>query len=285
MSKIISFINLKGGVGKTTLTVNIASILAEKHDAKVLLVDLDPQTNATVSLITQEEWERREKSNRTLFSMFNDVIEGKNDFSINDAIISGVADIEYLDLLPSSLGLVEIQDDIPDADRKAYVTHVDILANQLQPIIDQNIYDYILIDCPPNLGAITLNGIAISDYYIIPMIPDILSRIGISLVINRINKFREKKRSCKIKLGGIIFTKIDYRSNLHKRVMREVRASEPWGDLVFENEVPQRISISEAPADNRPFITSPTAQAKPDFKKIKKLLKKVTEEFIDIFEE
>lgn len=279
MTDIISFINLKGGVGKTTLAVNIASILAKNYRKKVLLIDLDPQTNATVSLITQEEWEQRDKLRQTLYFMFNDVINSTNDFDINKAILHNVADIPNLDLLPSSLGLVEIQDDIPDTDRKTYVTHVDILGNELQPIIDNDVYDYILIDCPPNLGAITLNGISISNYYVIPMIPDILSKIGISLVINRIERFKEKKHTCKIELGGIVFTKIDYRSNLHKRVMSEVRLNQ--GSIVFNSEVPQRISISEAPGDSRPFITSRIARSKQDYFDVKKMLVQVTDEFFN----
>lgn len=279
MTKTVSFINLKGGVGKTTLTVNVASVLAKEFNKKVLLIDLDPQTNATVSLISQEDWEQKDADGLTLFSMFNDVIEGKSNFDIDRAIVQNVGEVQGLDLLPSSLGLIEIQDYIPDTDRRTYVTHVDILGNQLQPLISKETYDYILIDCPPNLGAIPLNGIAISDYYVIPMIPDILSKIGISLVINRIESFKTKKKSCKIKLGGIVFTKIDYRSNLHKRIIKEIRNNPAYD--VFNNEMPQRISISEAPGDNRPYITSTITKSKTDYKEIKDILYNIAKEFID----
>lgn len=278
MSKIISFINLKGGVGKTTVTVNIAATLAKRYNKRVLLVDLDPQTNATVSLIDQELWqERNDQAKQTLYHMFNDLLTGSDNFNIIEAILPGVGDIATLDLLPSSLQLVEIQDDIPDIDRKAYVNHVDVLGNQLEDIKDN--YDYILIDCPPNLGSITLNGISISDYYIVPTVPDILSKIGINLILNRVSRFKTKKKTCKIELAGIIFTKVDYRTNLHKSTMIELRQGD-LSEYIFKNELPQRISIAEAPIDSRPFITSPTAKNKSDWNTTQNLISEITYEFL-----
>jgi len=284
MAIIVSFINLKGGVGKTTTAVNIASILAETHEMRVLVIDLDPQTNATISLIDQKRWYHIDQvEKQTIFYMFNDLLENKAIFDINRAIIRDVSGIPGLDLLPSSLGLVEIQDYIPDIGQKAYINHVDVLADRMAPILKSDIYDYIIIDCPPNLGAITLNGILISDYYMIPTIPDILSKIGISLVTNRIHSFKERKKACKIELAGIVFTKVDYRTNLHKATMEELRRSD-LSSYVFDSEIPQRISISEAPSDNVPFIVAPSVKIKSDFKETSKLLRAITNEFIDMTE-
>lgn len=280
MTKVVSFINLKGGVGKTTMAVNIAASLAE-DEYQVLVVDLDPQTNATVSLIDQEQWQSRHDAGQTLYHLFNDKLNGDNKFDINTAILTGVGGIDTLDLLPSSIHLVEIQDDIPDMDNKAYVSHVDVLGDMLESVKDE--YDFILIDCPPNLGAITLNGISISDYYIVPTVPDILSKIGISLILNRIDSFKGKKQSCKIQHAGIVFTKVDYRTNLHRSTMAELRASDEDG-RVFENEFPQRISIAEAPIDSRPFSTSSTARKKSDYHETKKIITKIANEFLDRIE-
>ncbi|MEX5540332.1 ParA family protein [Pseudomonas poae] len=277
MTKVVSFINLKGGVGKTTTTVNIAATLAT-DGYKVLVIDLDPQTNATVSLIDQEDWQDRHDRGQTLYHMFNDMLKGENQFNIDDAILNDVGDIDGLDLLPSSIHLVEIQDDIPDMDNKAYVSHVDVLGNIIENIKEN--YDFILIDCPPNLGAITLNGISISDYYIVPTVPDILSKIGISLILNRINSFKKRKHSCKIDLAGIIFTKVDYRTNLHKSTMTELRSGD-YSEVVFKNDFPQRISVAEAPVDSRPFITSATAKRKSDFHDTKGIITKLTDEFLE----
>lgn len=276
MTKIVSLINLKGGVGKTTTTVNIAANLAD-DGYKVLVIDLDPQTNATVSLIDQEEWQDCHDHGQTLFHLFNDMLKGNDEFDINNAIIEDVGDVDGLDLLPSSIHLVEIQDEIPDMDNKAYVSHVDVLGNAIETI--KNKYDFILIDCPPNLGAITLNGISISDYYIVPTVPDILSKIGISLILNRIKSFQKRKHSCKIDLAGIIFTKVDNRTNLHKSTMRELRSGD-YRESVFESEFPQRISVAEAPVDSRPFLTSPTAKGKADYHATKRIISSLTGEFL-----
>lgn len=277
MSKIVSFINLKGGVGKTTTAVNIAATLADAGKS-VLLIDLDPQTNATVSVIDQQVWQERHNAHQTLYHLFDDMLNGTEGFDIDKAIMKDVGGINGLDLLPSSLHLVEIQDAIPDMDNKAYISHVDVLSNSISSLMGD--YKYIMIDCPPNLGAITLNGINISDYYVIPTVPDILSKIGISLILNRIDNFKKKKKTCHIEKGGIIFTKIDYRTNLHKSTMEELRS----GDLrkyIFESEFPQRISVAEAPIDSRPFLTSPTAKRKNDWRQTQKLIEKITDEFVE----
>ncbi|TMP70084.1 chromosome partitioning protein [Pseudoalteromonas sp. S1609] len=281
MTKVVSFINLKGGVGKTTTAVNIASSLAE-DGKRVLVIDLDPQTNATVSLISQTEWQECQDNGQTLYHLFNDMLEGRSEFNIADAICYDVGDIEGLDLLPSSMFLVDIQDSIPDMDNKAYVSHVDVLGNAIEDIKDE--YDYIIIDCPPNLGAITLNGINISDCYVVPTVPDILSKIGISLILNRIDSFKRRKRSCHIELAGIIFTKVDNRTNLHKSTMRELRMGE-LSDDVFTVEFPQRISVAEAPVDSKPFISSDTAKSKADFRATRRIIYNLTEEFVERVEE
>jgi len=277
MAKIVSFINLKGGVGKTTVAVNIASILAQNHHKKVLVIDLDPQTNATVSLINQIDWQKLHNQKQTLYHLFDDMLNVTNNFDINQAIVKNVSSVQGLDLLPSSLELVNIQDNIPDISNKIYVSHIDVIGNTIQDVISD--YDYIIIDCPPNLGAITLNGINISHHYIIPTIPDILSVIGINLILNRIDDFKQRKRTCKIELAGIIFTKIDYRTNLHSSTMGQLRQGSLSG-YVFMNELPQRISIAEAPIDSRPFVVSPTAKKKKDWNTTLDLIINITNEFM-----
>ena len=276
MTTVVSFINLKGGVGKTTTTVNIAANLAD-DGFKVLVIDLDPQTNATVSLIDQHEWEACHDNGQTLYHLFNDMLKGEERFDVNHAILTDVGGVSGLDLLPSSIHLVEIQDEIPDMDNKAYVSHVDVLGNTIES--KKNDYDFILIDCPPNLGAITLNGISISDFYVVPTVPDILSKIGISLILNRISAFKKRKHTCKIELAGIVFTKVDNRTNLHKSTMSELRSGD-YAHSVFESEFPQRISVAEAPVDSKPFITSPTAKGKADFHATKRIITSLTNEFL-----
>ena len=215
MSKVISFINLKGGVGKTTLLVATAEILAKEHNKKVLVIDLDPQTNATVMLVTQESWNDANENNRTLHQLFLDEVEGTEAFKIEKSIMKNVSNIkngiENLDLLPSSIDLIDIYDEVSGLNVKNRV--VKILKKQIEAL--ENIYDYILVDCPPNLGAITMSGIYLSNYYIVPVIPDTLSTYGLWQVIKKIDmKAREIKRfdeNYDIKPLGIVVNR--YRDN------------------------------------------------------------------------
>lgn len=195
MSKVISFINLKGGVGKTTLLVATAEVLAAQYKKKVLVIDLDPQTNATVLLISQDRWSKANENNKTIHQLFLDNIENTKAFDINESIIKNVSNIgggiENLDILPSSIDLIDICDDVSWLNKEK--NSISILKNELKNLKKE--YDYILVDCPPNLGAITMCGIYLSQYYIIPVIADRLSTYGLSQVIKKINKkSREIKR-------------------------------------------------------------------------------------------
>ena len=215
MSKVISFINLKGGVGKTTLLVATAEILAKEYNKKVLVIDLDPQTNATVMLVSQESWKEANRNNRTLHQLFLDEVGGTEAFNIEKSIMKNVSNInngiENLDLLPSSIDLIDIHDEVSGLNVKNRV--VKILKKQIASL--ENRYDYILVDCPPNLGAVTMSGIYLSNYYIVPVIPDTLSTYGLTQVIKKIDiKAREIKRfdeKYDIKPLGIIVNR--YRDN------------------------------------------------------------------------
>lgn len=206
MARIISFINLKGGVGKTTLAVATAEILAKEHDKKVLVIDLDPQTNATVLLISQKQWKEANEENKTIHQLFLDLKENTKAFNIEESIIKKVSNIgdgiDKLDLLPSSIDLIDIGDDIAGYNNKqdtmtALKNEIDKKYKEGKTI--QENYDYILIDCPPNLGAITMCGVYMSQYYIIPVLPDTLSTYGLKQVVKKINdKAREIKRFDKV---------------------------------------------------------------------------------------
>lgn len=202
MARIISFINLKGKVGKSTTTVAVGEILAQVYGEKVLIVDLDPQTNATVMLIDQEEWRIINKNNKTIHQMFLDELENTSVFDIIDSIKQNVSNIgggiQGLDLLPSSIDLIDISDDIAIANREKMI--IDKLKKSLEQIdysgeklLDK--YTYVLIDCPPNLNTITMCGVYASQYYVVPVLADRLSIYGLNQVIKKIEtKSREIKR-------------------------------------------------------------------------------------------
>ena len=229
MARIISFINLKGGVGKTTLAVATAEILAKEHNRKVLVIDLDPQTNATVLLISQEKWKDANKENRTIHQLFLDLKEDTQAFNIEESIIKKVSNIggglDKLDLLPSSIDLIDIGDDIAGYNNKQDVMTAlkkEINKTDREGRTIQEKYDYILIDCPPNLGAITMCGVYMSQYYIIPVLPDTLSTYGLKQVVKKINdKAREIKRFDKafdIKPLGVLINR--YRNTKSYNVIK-----------------------------------------------------------------
>jgi chromosome partitioning protein len=266
---VLSFINLKGGVGKTTVAVAVAEILAQDERKNVLLVDLDPQTNATVTLISEERWSEMDKDGRTLAQLFTDRLNAHEDpkFDIEKAIVRSVSTINdgiaRLDLLPSSIRLIDIQDRIPMIALSGNFTAnpLEILRVALQPVIDR--YDYIIIDCPPSLGTVTKNGLRISTGYIIPTIPDIVSTWGIYQIVDNVNRFA-------IDIGmpipalGIVVTKVQA-NNLHTRIIADLKAgrlgrfSDP-GVLkqppLFNNSIPQTVTVArgaDVDADIRTF--------------------------------
>lgn len=266
---VLSFINLKGGVGKTTTAVAVAEMLAQEERKHVLLIDLDPQTNATVTLISEEKWAEMDKDGRTIAQLFDDRLNPQNTpkFDIEKAIENRVSTINdgipRLDLLASSIRLIDLQDRIPMIALSGNFTAnpLEILRVALQPVLDR--YDYIIIDCPPSLGTVTKNGLRISTGYVIPTIPDIVSTWGIYQIISNVEGFaRDIGRS--IPALGIIATKVQANS-LHSRVIADLKAgrlgrfAEP-GMLpqppLFHNTMPQTVVVArgaDVDADIRTF--------------------------------
>ncbi|OAV74044.1 Sporulation initiation inhibitor protein soj [Bacteroidales bacterium Barb7] len=248
MTKVISTINLKGGVGKTSTTIALAEFLAIEHGKKVLLIDLDPQTNATVALIGDTRWKEKNAKGETLLQLFKDKLNGTHLFNIDETIeknVSNIGDgVSNLDLLPSSLGLIDIQDDIASipAGRFHLISPVTILKNEISDKLCE--YDIVLIDCPPNLGVITLNGILISDYYLIPTIPDHLSTYGIPQIVSRIKSFGEEAKHIVEPLGIILSM---YRKTiLHNSVIKELTERSEEYPKLFKNKIPLRIKTAGA---------------------------------------
>ena len=248
MTRVISVINLKGGVGKTTTTVGLAQILSVEFNKKILVVDLDAQTNATTMLIGEEKWMEVNKQKQTIAQLFYEGVYPRSEkiFDINRAILKGVSNIDevkLVDMLPSSLDLIDIQEEVIKAPRGNFsvIRPVDLLDKSLRKIKQK--YDYILIDCPPNLGVITRNGLKVSDVYIIPTVPDVLSTYGIPQIISRVNKF-SKELEKEIKPLGIVITKYREQSALHKRTVKELRKERDC--RVFETIFKENDNIANA---------------------------------------
>ena len=240
MTSVVSVINLKGGVGKTTLTVALSEFLAQEDGEDVLVIDLDPQTNATVALISQERWKKLDDAGRTLAQLFKDAIVGTSEFDSSKAIVSKVSNlhggISSLRLLPSSLNLIDLQEQVPLIPSITHYTvnPVEILNDAIKDKLGD--YDYVLIDCPPNLGIITQNGLRISDHYLIPVIPDILSTLGIPQILKQVTKFSAKWPKKPTPLGIVISKRRGI--GLHETITRQLRGRA--GQVIPDSAPPLR---------------------------------------------
>jgi chromosome partitioning protein len=229
--------------------------LVAEFDCRVLVIDLDPQTNASIALIGEERWEKIDAGGQTLFHLFNDKLESQSHFDLDRAIQQQTSNLNLskLHLLASSIRFIDIQDRIEGiAEKTSYtVGPMEIIKTSIGRRLEN--YDYVLIDCPPNLGFITQNGIEISDYYFIPTIPDVLSTYGIPQIVRKINDFK-KRRSLSINCLGLLVTKYVSNSAAHDRGMRDspARFAKIFNELnipqspIFDVYIPQANATSEA---------------------------------------
>ncbi|MDR0812631.1 MAG: AAA family ATPase [Oscillospiraceae bacterium] len=242
----IAIINLKGGVGKTTTTVGLAQYLAEQGK-KVLVIDLDPQTNATVMLVGEEKWDELNKAGHTLNTLFRDAVNSTHTFNLNETLqkgVSGIKSVTTLDLLPSSIDLIETQEQLAKAvyTNTSTLNLYDVLYNGIQSILGA--YDYVLFDCPPDLGLITRNGLHVAGSYIIPTIPNILSTWGIPQVVKHVKRYEPN-----IKALGVVATMVwgaGKQSNAVTKILAEL---EDETDAPLFNTRTKRIDVFAAAAE------------------------------------
>ena len=249
MATVISFINLKGGVAKTTTTVAVAQMLDAEFGKKVLLVDLDPQTNATVMLIGDKRWRELNDQRQTIAQLFRDALNDETKvFTLEKAIqkrVGNVGDVRRLALLPSSLDLIDVQDNLASMNPGRFhaATPIEVLQRALRPILESDKYDFVLIDCPPSLGLVTLNGLRISDYYVIPTVPDYLSTYGIEQIIDRVEEFAHTVGKSIIPMG-ILATKYRAQSQVHNNQLNILKQKQ--SAPVFRTVVPENNNIAAA---------------------------------------
>ena len=231
MGKIIAIANQKGGVGKTTTAINLAASLAVL-DHKVLVIDADPQANTTSGLNFSPDSDEK----RTVYEVMEDKI------SAEDALIQ--TEIANLHMIPSHINLVGVEIEMLDvADRES------VLRNALAPIRDN--YDFILIDCSPSLGLVTVNCLTAADSVIIPVQPEFFALEGLGKLLQTIRLVQEGVNPA-LSIEGFLVTMFDGRTRVHTQVVGELR--EHFGDMVFRTIIQRNIRLSEAPSHGKPII-------------------------------
>ncbi len=229
MGKVISVANQKGGVGKTTTTVNLASILA-RRGKKVLLIDADPQGNATSGLGVEKEVE---------FSTYDILV---NDTEIQNAIQDTM--IKNLKVCPSDINLAGAEVELV-----SMMSREQRLNEKLNEAKNQ--FDYILIDCPPSLGLITLNAFTASNSVLIPVQCEYFALEGLGQLLNTINLVK-KHLNKNIQIEGALLTMYDIRTNLSNQVVKEVKKY--FNNKVYKTVIPRNVRLSEAPSYGMPII-------------------------------
>jgi len=228
--KVVSIFNQKGGVGKTTTNINLAAYIALRGH-KVLVIDIDPQGNTSSGFGIDKE----NLTNTTYELLLTDV-------AIKDVIIS-VEKIENLDIVPSNMDLAGA-----DLELGGMENRESILKRKIEDIKD--LYDYLIIDCPPSLGLLTINALTASDTVFIPMQCEYYALEGISQLIKTIQKVK-KGLNKNLEIEGVVLTMFDSRRNLQIQVAEELKSY--FGELVYENSIPRNIRLAEAPSYGLPI--------------------------------
>lgn len=236
MGKIVSFSNQKGGVGKTTSCVNISAQIANKANKRVLMIDMDPQGNATSGLGLQKS-----KIKKTIY----DVIIGRCD--ITEAIIK--TKFKNLSVIPATIDLAGAELELYDLeDNSSGEVATNFLKDAINKIKDQ--YDYIFIDCPPSLGMLTVKALSISDGVVIPMQCEFYSLEGMSQLFNTIKRIHQLFNP-ELRIVGILLTMYNGRLTLTNQVVSELKKY--YADKLFKVPISRTVRISEAPGYGEPI--------------------------------
>lgn len=258
MTSIVSCINLKGGVGKTALAVNMAAYYGSTG-LKTLLVDLDPQTNATFSCITVDAW----KTHAAKFGSVADILGARKHASaqakqkkITEVICKNV--FPNVDLVPSHLDLFTIDLDLASATAREFR-----LQKALKEVQDQ--YDLIVCDCPPNLTIPTQNAIAASTHYVVPISADFLSSLGIGILLRRIDELCDDLGK-QLQLGGIVISRVGRPAYHRSEIVTALRTQFPA--KVLNNTISERVAVAECASKQEPVHQCADPAAISDFRNV-----------------
>lgn len=250
MGKVIAVANQKGGVGKTTTSVTLSTMLAKKNKA-VLLIDADPQGNATSGLGLEKETEK---------SMYDVLVD---EIAMEETLIE--TDIKKLKVCPSNINLAGAEVELV-----SMMSREQRLKEKIDEIREK--FDYIIIDCPPSLGLITLNAFTAANSVLIPIQCEYYALEGLGQLINTINLVK-KHLNKELQIEGALLTMYDARTNLANQVVKEVKNY--FGEKVYKNVIPRNVRISEAPSYGMPIsVYDPKSKGAKSYEKfVKEFLK------------
>lgn len=252
MGKVISVANQKGGVGKTTTTINLSTLIAKKGK-KVLMIDADPQGNASSGVGID-----RDDIELSIYDILIDEVEFEK--------VVKKTNIKNLDICPSNINLAGAEVELVSVMSREHR-----LKEKLDKIKDK--YDFIVIDCPPSLGLITLNAFTASDSVLIPVQCEYYALEGLGQLLNTINLVK-KHLNKNLEIEGALLTMYDVRTNLSNQVVKEVKNY--FNDKVYKNVIPRNVKLSEAPSYGMPIsVYDPRSKGAKSYEKfVKEFLKK-----------
>jgi chromosome partitioning protein len=308
-AKVLSFINYKGGVAKTTTTYHVGCSLAQHFNKKVLLVDIDPQTNLTFLCAPYDKWQEFKRKNGTIKTMYQRYLERKpidtTRYIWKSPIQVGKQRIGNLDLIPCDVDLLgedlgggQVSGTFPTMEllrrqNAEYLRERMFIRKGLHEVEDK--YDYILIDCPPNLYLMTQNALAASRWYVITAIPDHLSTIGLSILQKKVEKIGDYLKSAQTfagdtgnvkvaQMGGVVFVRVriggTMLTNVHTETMNSVRNLVGAGNC-FGTFTTELIGYSEAAENSVPVWALRTVNC--ERASSKREYERITKEFLERF--
>lgn len=289
--KVVSVINYKGGVGKTTITANLASEMVRKNK-RVLVIDLDPQTNLTFSYIKVEKWRSEYEKNRTIKYWFDSIIDGTRPIpTFKDLIVKN----NGIDLICSHLGLIDVDIELAAGlsagterqHKNNFIKTFSYIKNELITLKDE--YDIVLFDCPPNFSIVTKNALIASDYYVVPAKMDYLSTLGINQLKNHVDSLVEQynyyiaednKKTNPVFLG-VIATMVSVRNNTPISAQQTyVQQLKRNGITLFDSMIRENKTIyADAPEYGIPVVCQSVSSGST-YEQVVLELKNLTNEFI-----